>query len=177
MPKKYSFPELECHQCEHFQRIGDDFMGTRYCGGFPRKRKPKRFSSSDPQYKAPKWCPRRISPPVCRIYGFADEQSRFMELLNQERFDPKREQYIFPNAGHYKLFCEMNLGMKAKAFFDKVSRGSAFEVLSEHGIQDIQLGEVIEIDDGLKPYYFYYLNWSKVVPVMLFDRTRVQKGD
>ena len=105
MPKKYSFPELGCSSCEHLQRVGGVLCETRYCGGFPKKKKPRRFRSSDPKYKAPKWCPRRLPTPVCRIYGFADEQSR------------------------------------------------SIEILSEH---DIGLGEVVEIDDGLKPYYFYY---------------------
>lgn len=29
----------------------------------------------------------------------------------------------------------------------------------------------------LKPYYFYYLSWSRLVPVITFDCARVQKGD
>ena len=126
MPKKYSFLELGCSSCEHLQRIGGVLCETRYCGGFPKKKKPRRFRSSDPKYKAPKWRPRRLPTPVCRIYGFADEQSR------------------------------------------------SIEILSEH---DIGLGEVVEIDDGLKPYYFYYLNWSKVVPVSYFNLNGIQKGN
>ena len=126
MPKKYSFPELGCSSCEHLQRIGGVLCETRYCGGFPKKKKPRRFRPSDPKYKAPKWRPRRLPTPVCRIYGFADEQSR------------------------------------------------SIEILSEH---DIGLGEVVEIDDGLKPYYFYYLNWSNVVPVSYYNLNGIQKGD
>lgn len=126
MPKKYSFPELGCSSCEHLQRVGGVLCETRYCGGFPKKKKPRRFRSSNPKYKAPKWCPRRLPTPVCRIYSFADEQSR------------------------------------------------SIEILSEH---DIGLGEVVEIDDGLKPYYFYYLNWSNVVPVSYYNLNGIQKGD
>lgn len=100
-----------------------------------------------------------------------------MDHLARERFDFKRDQYIYPYEGHYKLCCELNLSMKAKTFFDQVSKRGAFGVLAELDLQDIQLGDIIEIDDGLKPYYFYYLDCTTVVPVMLFDRTKVQKGD
>ena len=81
MPKKYSFPELGCSSCEHLQKVGSGLCETRYCGGFPKRRNPKRFQASDPKIKAPQWCPRRLPTPVCRIYGFADEQSRFMDTL------------------------------------------------------------------------------------------------
>lgn len=174
MAKKYSFPELECRNCEHFQRVGDSIFGTRYCGGFPRRRKPKRFSSSDPQYKAPKWCPRRLWPSVCRIYGFADEQSEFMDTFVRERIDLKRSPYAYPTESNYKLRHETIVPMKAKDFFESVSRGDLDDFLVE---ADIQMGEVIEIDDGLKPYYFYCMGWSRLVPVLLFDRSRVEKGE
>lgn len=174
MPKKYSFPELGCSRCEHLQRIGGVLCETRYCGGFPKKKKPRRFRSSDPKYKAPKWRPRRLPTPVCRIYGFADEQSRSMDILAREGFDSKKDQYISIQASHYKLRLEMPFSMNARTFFEATRHGGSYEILSEH---DIGLGEVVEIDDGLKPYYFYYLNWSKVVPVSYFNLNGIQKGN
>lgn len=174
MARRYSFPEPGCSECEHFQRMGNILCETRYCGGFPKRRKPKRFSSSDPKYKAPKWCPRRLSPLVCRIYGFADARSEFMENTFREEFAAGKNPYICPQEWHYKLRLELPWEMKARNFFKQASHGGAYELLSEI---DVQLGEVIEIDDGLKPYCFYYLDWSTVVPVALFDRTKVQKGD
>ncbi len=174
MPKKYSFPELECSGCEHFQRVGNCLTGTRYCGGFSKKRKPKRFSSSDPRYKAPKWCPRRIWPPVCRIYGFADGQSQDMDILTRGRFDPKRDRYIYVSPWHYKLRLETIVPMKAKDFFNMVNSGDADDFFTE---TDFMLGEIVEIDDGLTPYCFYLYRWSIMVPIYSFDRSRVQKGD
>ena len=62
---------------------------ARYCNGFPKKRKSKRFRKSDPKYKPPKWCPRLTSPPVCRVYGFVDEKSEFLEWrLNRKDYKP-----------------------------------------------------------------------------------------
>ena len=128
--------------------------------------------SSDPQFKAPKWCPRRITPPVCRIYGFADEQSQAMDALIRENFQPKRDRYIFPTPGHYRLQSEKRLNMNAKAFYNAAINGAVYDILSE---DDIALGAVIEIDDGLKPYHFYYWGWSTVVPMFSFDRSQVQQ--
>ena len=40
---------------------------------------------------------------------------------------------------------------------------------------DISLGEVVEIDDGLHPYFFYCLSWSRFVPAPSFDPSIAQK--
>ena len=156
MAKRYSFPEPACMECRHHQYLGNGLSRSRYCGGFPKRKSPKRFRSSDPQRKAPKWCPRRLSPPVCRVYGFANERSQAMDILSRNRFNPKKERYISVASSHYKLLLEKPLGMKAKAFYEAAETG-------------------VEIDDGLKPYYFYFLSWSRVVPVYSFDLARVQK--
>ena len=96
--RKYTFPEPQCRSCPHYQEFGTLFSPTRYCGGFKR-RKPKRFRSSDPALKIPRWCPRRLSPMICRIYGFADECAEYMEKLPIANFDPK-ESYIYPIGSH-----------------------------------------------------------------------------
>lgn len=172
MAKKYSFPEMQCSSCPDLQRAGGELWGTRYCGGFPKKRKPKRFRSSDPKYKAPKWCPRRLPTPVCRVYGFASEQSEAMDILTRELFDPKRDQYISPSAHHYKLRHEEPLGLNAKNFYERVGHGDMDDFLME---ADISPGEIVEIDDGLRPYCFYCLSWARFVPAPSFDPSDVQK--
>jgi len=68
----------------------------------------------------------------------------------------------------------MTLPMKANDFFKMFIWGDTSDFLME---SDLQLGDIIEVDDGLKPYYFYCWNWSRLVPVCRFDRTRVQKGE
>lgn len=174
MPRRYPFPEPGCAECQYHQLVGEGLFQTRYCGGFPNRKRPKRFSKSDPRYKAPKWCPRRVCPPVYRIYSFADEQSWEMDILARNHFDPKRNQYISVFENHYKLRLETTLPMKAREFVEAVKRGNADEFMIE---ADLQLGDVIELNDGLKPYYFYYWSWSQLIPVLSFDRTRVQKGE
>ena len=97
-----------------------------------------------------------------------------MDVLVRERFDPRWDQYISVQESHYSLRLEKPFSMNARTFFEEAMRGGAYEILSD---ADIALGEVVEIDDGLKPYFFYIMSWSKVVPMSHFDRSRVQKGD
>ena len=33
---------------------------------------------------------------------------------------------------------------------------------------DMDFGEVVEIDDGLCPYYFYYFGFLKIIPIPIF---------
>ena len=168
---KYRFPEPSCRECPHHQEVGTIFNATRYCGGFKRK-KPKRFRSSDPVFKIPRWCPKRLSPKVCRIYGFADEHSECMELRSVANFDPM-EPYIYPLGSHYTLRREMPISMTAKQFFQAAQSDPLEDILSD---SDLALGEVIEIDDGLRPYYFYYFNFLRVIPVPFFHPLKTEKS-
>ena len=107
MAKRYSFPEPACMECRHHQYLGTVCPVRDTAAGFPNGKAPKRFRSSDPQRKAPKWCPRRLSPPVCRVYGFADEQSQVMDILSRNRFNPQEGAVIISVASsHYKLLLE-----------------------------------------------------------------------
>lgn len=164
--KKYTFPVPGCSSCSCHQEIGGL---TRYCGGFKR-RKPKRFRSSDPKSKAPKWCPRRISPPACRVYGFADECAEYMELLWRMEYEVGRSKVLSPSPGHYRFRAELALGMTAKQFFDSTQEEPLNGILKEK----VDDGEIIEIDDGLQPYYFYILDYATVMPLPYF---RLMKGD
>ena len=163
MAKKYTFPEGNCWSCQFYQKVGSLASETRYCNGFKR-RKPRRFTSSDPSFKAPKWCPRRISPPICRIWGFKDEKSEFIERLFQR--DYGREKYASPSPQHYAPRQEISLGLTAKRFYDEVQNHPLREVLPPDA--DVKDGEIIEIDDGLKPYYFYVQPFGIVVPLRFF---------
>ena len=164
MAKKYTFPEENCWSCQFYKKVGSLASETRYCNGFKR-RKPRRFTSSDPSIKAPKWCPRRISPPICRIWGFKDEKSEFIERLFQR--DYGREKYASPSPQHYAPRKEISLGLTAKRFYDEVQNYPLREVFPPDA--DVKDGEIIEIDDGLKPYYFYVQNFGIVVPLRFFQ--------
>lgn len=175
---KYTFPELYCPGCQYHQTVGDAVVRTRYCNGFPKRRKPKRFKRSDPKYKPPRWCPRRISPPVCRIYGFVDRDSELMHwmLNNDDVCSCERTARISVNEHHYRLRLEVSLGMTAKQFYDATQSEPLSDIFSNCGAQ-VERCEIIEIDDGLKPYYFYCLDGFAVVPLAFFDRSRVKPAE
>lgn len=163
MGKKYTFPVPGCGCCPHQQAAGSSIYGTRYCAGF-KHRKPKRFRRSDPVSKAPKWCPKRITPPACRVYGFKDEQSEHMDFLWREEYRSGRTKTISPSSFHYQFRAEIRLGMTARQFFDAVQESPLYDVLPE----EVHSGEVIEIDDGLQAYCFYVLDSDTVIPLPYF---------
>ena len=163
--QKYKFPEPSCRSCPYHQEAGL----TRYCRGF-KGRKPKRFRRSDPIFKAPKWCPKRLASPICRIYGFANEQCEYMERLSADGFDPKQP-YIYPMESHYTLRRELSISMNAKQFFQAAQSELLDDLLPD---QDVSIGEVIEIDDGLRPYYFYYWGLLRLIPILGFHPLKLQ---
>lgn len=163
MAEKYTFPGPGCSSCQHYQVVGGI---TRYCNGFKR-RKAKCFKKSDPRLKTPRWCPRRLSPPACRIYGFKDECSEYMELMRRMDFELERSKIISPSAGHYKLRTELSLGMTAKRFYDVTQEEPLRDILPA----EVHNGEIIEIDDGLQPYYFYVLDYATIIPLTYFSIT------
>ena len=174
--QKCTFPGQNCPSCPYHEMVGV----TRYCSGFPKKRKAKRFRASDPRYKPPKWCPRLISPPACRVYGFKDQESELAAwMLNQDAASAKgihgQEVSPFVSACHYKLRLELPLAITAKQFYDAM-QFEADTCVTDEVRNQVEYGEVIEIDDGLKPYYFYYTS-LRVIPLPYFDRSRVQPAD
>lgn len=164
MAEKYTFPVPGCSSCQHYDVVGGI---TRYCSGFKR-RKPKRFKSSDPKLKAPRWCPRRLTPPTCRIYGFKDECSEYMEMHWRLEYEAGRSKVLSPSSGHYKFRAELSLGKTAKQFYDATQEEPLCDILPE----SVSSGEIIEVDDGLQPYYFYVLDYGTIIPLPYFQLTR-----
>lgn len=168
MAKKQTFPIPGCSACPHYGVVGGI---TRYCNGF-KHRKPKRFKNSDPRYKAPKWYPRRLSPPVCRAYGFRDEMSEYVEMMNRVDYETGRAKIISPSFTHYQFRAELPLGKTAKQFYDALQEEPLNDILPV----EVHIGEIIEIDDGLQPYFFYVLNSSTVVLLPYFHLTKGASG-
>ena len=95
-----------------------------------------------------------------------------MELFSIAKFNPD-EPYIYPLGSHYTLRREMPISMNAKQFYQAAQSEPLEDILSD---SDLALGEVIEIDDGLCPYYFYYLNFLRVIPVPFFHPQKTEKS-
>lgn len=164
MAKRTLFPRFRCRECPHLLCIGSQLTGTYYCDGFPKNRKPKRFPRSGPTY--PKaWCPRLISPPICRIYTLKDEQAQLMDYVLREVWNKHPTQFIGAERRRYELQCTVELRMTAKQFFEAVEVESLQNV-----IQNVEFrgSEVVEIDDGLRPYRFYIYSNALIIPAYDF---------
>jgi len=176
MPKNYSFPSPACRNCEFYKDVGPITGETRYCGGFKR-RKPKRFLKSDPRIKPPKWCPRRLSPQICRVYGFKDSFCEYRDMLSRLAYANGEYKTVVPLESHYKLKAEIPLGKSAKDFFKDVQEHPLREIVPDI---ELQPGEIIEIDDGLRPYYFYNYDEYTIIPLPFFriqNQIKSEEGD
>lgn len=164
MSKKVAFPRFKCRECPNLLCVGSALTPTYYCDGFGKK-KPKRFPRKGPTYP-PAWCPKLISPPVCRIYDFIDEQNRFMDLILRENWEAHPRGYIYPERRRYEVKAVINLNLTAKQMFEAVKEEYLRDVIPDI---EFQGGEIIEINDGLRPYRFYVYSDALLIPVVSYS--------
>ena len=95
-----------------------------------------------------------------------------MDLLWRMEYRAGQLKTISPASSHYKLRTEIQLGMTAKQFFGASQENPLRDVLPK----EVNDGEIIEIDDGLQPYYFYVLDLATVVPLPYFRLSEESKA-
>ena len=83
-------------------------------------------------------------------------------------YESGRSKFLSPTPTHYKSREELALGKTAKQFYDAVQSEPLSDVLPV----EVHSGEIIEIDDGLQPYYFYVLDYASVIPLSYFPITK-----
>lgn len=59
---------------------------------------------------------------------------------------------------------EIRLWMTARQFYDASQEHPLYDILPE----EVCDGEIIEIDDGLRPYYFYVLDSATIISLPYF---------
>lgn len=143
-----------CQMCDahyHFEgKVSMELYGVMmqpcesYCVAGKRAR---RFRASDPKRKPPAWCPRRKSPCEFRIYGFISEQAMLMHLFLASDIGDT----VNPYEHRYGLRYEGVTELTPKEFWRRLNDGGIKEVLPV----PVQLYEIVEVDDGLKPVCFY----------------------
>ena len=74
---------------------------------------------------------------------------------------------IHPSPHHYKLRTEIPLGMTAKEFFMATVKEYLENILPSQA--EVKAGEIIEIDDGFRPYCFYVESFASVTPLISFE--------
>ncbi len=168
---KPKFYVPSCAMCPEMKKVGPAGYENRYCTGFPGK-KQKRLPKNGLKKSVASWCPKQISPPACRVLGFVDEDSAMMEYVLNSNIREEKKDCIFPSAWKYKLRCTYPLEMRAKQFYEELQCRTMFSIFPD---LDFSFGEILEIDDGHKPYYFYYVGDGRFIPAPLFDGKQVQR--
>ena len=136
-------------------------FGYRYCTSGKRIRE---FKPRDPKVYIPSWCPRKKEPAELRIYCYKDDKAQFLQfLLGEEGISngPFEFDYAVRYEGHTEL--------SAAAFQEMIDGQIPSEIL---GIK-VHGKEVIEIDDGIVPYYFYLVE-PFIVRSIFFDAEKAR---
>lgn len=116
--------------------------GCRYCTGGKRTRQ---FKGRDPKVYVPSWCPLRKSPPALRIYCYKNSQTAMLRFLldHEVKLTPSGYEYAIRYEGTTKLTAR------------ELDNWDGSEPLEQFLGIPIRSDEIVEIDDGLIPYYFY----------------------
>ena len=115
---------------------------TKYCTG---GKKIIIFRSDDPKVNVPKWCPKRRVPPTLRIYNF-----RSPEIEAGESMLAANGISFFPYPSRYAVRYEGESPYTAMDFARQIKKRPLAELLS----MQLLPYEILEIDDGIRPYCF-----------------------
>lgn len=179
--KIYRFRCSECPDCFIYKEAAPKKLagavlefGERYCRG---GKKIRVFKRHDPKIYPPSWCPKLKNPAEYRIYAYKDADAWYLHRL-------LRAQGLLntPRGYEFAIRTDGQTTLSARDFWREVKFKSASEVL---GVL-VHDGEVIEIDDGLRPRFFHVEDGSvRVLSGFLYDKARanqyversVPKGD
>lgn len=120
-------------------------IGEHFCMGGKR---PRKFGKRDPKMYVPSWCPRMKAPKELRIYGFKSTRDWFFHQERCKRMGDKS----MPSGYQYAVEKELTTELSAQDFWKGLSTQTAEALLGTK----IERYQVIEIDDGIKPVFFYY---------------------
>lgn len=119
-------------------------FGDRFCLG---GKKPRRFGRNDPKIYVPAWCPKRKVPSELRIYRFKNTEEWMMHHDMCEHMGKD----ISPSAFRYALAYELLTPLTPREFAKRCNEEPDAETL---GVA-VHRYYVVEIDDGIKPAFFY----------------------
>lgn len=103
------------------------------------------FRSDDPKVNVPKWCPKRRVPPTLRIYHF-----RSPEIEAGESMLAANGISFFPYPSRYAVRYEGESPYTAMDFARQIKKRPLAELLS----MQLLPYEILEVDDGIRPYCF-----------------------
>lgn len=132
-------------------------FGTEYCKG---GKKIRVFKRSDPKVYPPSWCPKQKVPAEYRVYAYKDMNTWYLHRLLRTKSDT-----YSPSDFDYALRAEGHTDMTARDFYEAMESQYPSDILGINVHED----EVVEIDDGLKPYFFHITAAGAKI-LMLFRR-------
>lgn len=118
--------------------------GEHYCTGGKRARS---FKKRDPKSRVPDWCPKRKHPCELRVYALKSTEDWFFHSMLEQDIGKG----FGPSAHRYALRFEGTIQLTPQEFWKRCDQEPAAGLLPI----PIQLYEVLELDDGLKPAFFY----------------------
>lgn len=147
--------EPTCYNCPHRVHYGGDVPMKKY-GVMMRLgdvfcvfgKKARRFKRSDPKLKVPQWGPRRLPLRKLRIYDFQDAGARLLH----ERLCWDLGKDLAPGGYQYAVTHEADTDLTAEEFLERSRYETDAELL---GGMTVARYQVVEIDDGLLPAFFY----------------------
>ena len=111
-------------------------------------KKARRFKKRDSKVKVPQWCPKRRPVRTLRIYDFQDAATRMLH----ERLCWDLGRDLTPGGYQYAVKHEADTDLTAREFWERSRYETDAELLDGMTAARYQ---VVEIDDGLKPEFFY----------------------
>lgn len=139
-------------------------LGDRFCMG---GKKVRRFGRGDPRVYVPDWCPKRKNPCEVRIYGFKSGEAWAMH----EALCCHMGMELTPSAFRYALESELHTDLTPQEFAKQCNYEPDAETL---GVA-VHRHYVVEIDDGLKPAFFYKTEKGYEL-LALFDAETARKN-
>lgn len=144
-----------CADCPHDFRYNDPtpkkamgvmmHMGERFCTS---GKKARRFKRGDPKVHVPSWCPRRKNPCELRIYEFKSTEDWWLH----ESLAKNLGQPLLPAGFRYALAKKLTTELSPRDFWMRLET----ELYQEFLDISLEPYSVVEIDDGIKPVFFYY---------------------
>lgn len=137
----------DLHFFEHTQKVQHGVMmhpGEHYCTG---GRKARRFKRGDPKSRVPAWCPRLKSPCEVRVYAFKSPEERAMHSFYIDSFGHDSG----PQGRRYTVSAELQTKLSPREFWQCCNEKPDADLIGA----EVELYGVVEIDDGIRPVFFY----------------------
>ncbi len=139
-------------------------LNERFCTG---GKKARRFKRNDPKIHTPVWCPKRKDPCELRVYSFKSSDDWMMHTMLSSSIG----QELPPEGYRYALTQELHTKLTPRDFWERCKLETSAELLSV----EVELHDVVEIDDGLKPVFFYKTEMGYTMPCR-FDAEAAKKN-